>query len=67
VTGKTQHLVAVATLGEVEGIGAPGVGPVRGSDGESESVSKGTMSGLGASSTVCGLHANVHSSGGVVV
>jgi hypothetical protein len=42
VTGKTQHLVAVATLGKVDGHGALGVGPVRGSDGESESGSKGT-------------------------
>ena len=42
VTGKTQHFVAVVTLGEVEGHSIPGVGPVRGSNGESESGRKGT-------------------------
>ena len=43
VTGKTQHIVAIATLSEVEGHGTLGGGPVtvRGSDGESESGSKG--------------------------
>jgi hypothetical protein len=44
VTGKTQHLVAVVTLGEVEGhvSRVSGLSPVRGSNGESESGSKGT-------------------------
>ena len=42
MTGKTQHLGAVATLSEVECHGSLGVGSVRGSDGESESGSKGT-------------------------
>jgi hypothetical protein len=42
VTGETQDLVAVVTLAEVEGHGAMGAGPVRGSDGESESGGKGT-------------------------
>ena len=41
-TGKTQHLGTVATLSEVECHGSLGVGSVRGSDGESESGSKGT-------------------------
>lgn len=42
VAGETQDLVAVATLGEVEGHGARGVLPARDSDGESESGSEGT-------------------------
>ena len=41
VTSETQLLVATATLSEVEAHGALGVLPVRGSDEESESGSKG--------------------------
>lgn len=43
VASETQHLVAAATLGEVEAHGALSVRPVRSSDEESESGSKGTL------------------------